>query len=105
MRKHKAEGPAVGEQQGRATPCHLFITPPKQAHSHQHHLHCARGYPALSSACVCALREPGLRARKPHLLVHAEPSHHSHQPRPQPCQVRARATPAHPASLSRLQGA
>lgn len=28
MRKHKAEGPAVGAQQGRATPCHLFITPP-----------------------------------------------------------------------------
>lgn len=65
-----------------------------QAHGHQHHLHCAWRYPARISARVCALRGPGLRAWKPHLLVHAEPSHHCHQPRPQPRQVRSGASVA-----------
>lgn len=99
MGEYKTKAPAM---KGHT---HVTCSSPAQAHGHQHHLHCAKGYPALSSACVCALREPGLRARKPHLLVHAEPSHHSHQPRPQPCQVRSRATQARSVSLSRLQGA
>lgn len=60
----------------------------RQAHGYQHCLHGAWGRPAGLRARVCALRAPWLRARQPHLLVHAEPSHHSHPSPPQPRQVR-----------------
>lgn len=89
-------GGAGASGKGKQWEAGALLTAPAalpQAHRHQHRLHCSWGHAASPRARVCALRAPGLRARQPHLLVHAEPSHHGHQSPPQPCQVKPRPWP------------